>query len=508
MTLYSLGKHFLGHHRPAPSSVATNPVAAPAGAVDTYPVVVFHPASLGDDIKATLRASVAAGLRAANATDEGGAPVRNADLRLVTIDIGVPAWMKATLTPAQLESYSYTCAPFPPFSLAYMQMNRWFTWKMYVHPALAGYDYYMRIDSDSHFYETPRVDPFAMMRQRGLDFAYLRQAKDPDCLYTGLYAAVAEYRRRAAISHEVRLPGQGLDSRAVRNIDHVVYNGFVGVGRLGFFQSRSYLAFAEFLNEEKRGVFTARWSDQQVYPIALRLLLPTPRVQKWQQQGDNAHPSGFPVTTHIHGMFWKRFKAKRDAEYAAAMATPPSGPSATSADKGGWVYARREEKDAAAAASVAPLAGHTVFGGWTERTHDAAMDAAVQAIARAQNPPSCAGARYLAFRFRKVGLGSEMHSMSVALSYAQRTRRILVVDRASWPELHHDCALDTHTCYFRTLSECSAPDAAVAESERFNPRGGDQSGVPVLHFDLKAAVAHRSWRRGPPAPCCWRAVAH
>ena len=114
MTLYSLGKHFLGHHRPAPSSVATNPVAAPAGAVDTYPVVVFHPASLGDDIKATLRASVAAGLRAANATDEGGAPVRNADLRLVTIDIGVPAWMKATLTPAQLESYSYTCAPFPP----------------------------------------------------------------------------------------------------------------------------------------------------------------------------------------------------------------------------------------------------------------------------------------------------------------------------------------------------------------------------------------------------------
>lgn len=331
-------------------------------------------------------------------------------------------------------------------------MNRFFTWLLYTRPELAPFDYYMRVDCDSVHFSSPLVDPFVAMRDQNATFAFLRKAADPPCVYVGLYEAVGEY-----------VAQKGLRPQAIP-ANQMVYNGFVGVGALSFFRSREYLEFAEYLNDVKRGVFTARWSDQQIYPIALALFRPPSAVRQWQSQAKDGTPTGYPVATHIHGKFWKRLKIELVREFdnvtTSLQALQTKGSSAH---------------------STTPAA-HT-------------MATAIEWISRFQNPESCRGSRYMAFRYRKVGLGSEMHSMSVALSFALRTGRILVVDSSSWPELLQGCSDQSHTCFFKPLtSKCRPAAAEINRSETFSPRRLDQQLHRTLIFDLKEAIGHLKYK--------------
>eukprot|EP00035_Acanthoeca_spectabilis_P029330 m.474074 g.474074 ORF g.474074 m.474074 type:complete len:805 (-) comp35715_c0_seq1:64-2478(-) len=452
---------------------ALSTLARPREQWQTYPVLVFHDHHLRPAQIERLRASAAAGLKAGDSQQMQGVPGR-VDLRFVPVNIGFPQWLLED-PQIELENYSFVCKPYPPFPLRYLQMNRFFTWKLYTQPELAGFDYYMRIDCDTVHFETPPTDPFRRMRSHNWTFAFLRQALDPPCVYEGLYEAVGEY---------IALKGlRPLGAPQHRQ----VFNGFVGVGDLRFFRSPDYLDFAKFLNEEKRGVFTARWSDQQIYPIALALFRPSQSVAQWQTQGPDGTPSGYPAATHIHGKFWRSIRPALAAEYAAAMSPTKS-------------QSTREETDRDSSTATAP--GTTQDGGTIElsmpdrrQAEHAAMDQALDVIQQHQNPVNCDGVRFLAFQYRKVGLGSEMHSISVALSIASRTGRVLVVDTSSWPELLTGCSLNSHTCFFKPLtSTCRPSQEEINQSIVYSPDKGGQDLHRVLRFDLKAAVGRTKWR--------------
>ena len=392
-------------------------------------------------------------------------------------------------------------------------------------------------------------------------------------LIAGLREAVDEY----IVSRGI----QPINSRPPH--DHTVYNGFVGVGDLRFFQSKEYLDFADFLNNEKKGVFTSRWSDQQIYPIALALFKPESAVQIWQMKaasGDNY--TGYPIATHIHGRFFLNVKKKMDAFYAAALAEhsrpqsieqerlepgaesalPDSysenmtmtTPMASILGMGGLLLIcvvavlsrncssirncrsmrsvpRQRSRNltrhnwekngrrrfAAPSVLLQLTCGVVVFtalsslgtllavwsnnnilmGGdvtamltyrdlfhWnTGRDPDA--EELFQSIVTTQNPTHCKDAKFLVFRYRKVGMGSEMHSMSVALSYATRTGRILLVDKRSWPEMHEGCPKNSHSCFFAPLSGCKVSQEVMdAAPVMKDPKLEVLSTIPVLAFQL------------------------
>lgn len=88
-----------------------------------------------------------------------------------------------------------TCVPFGfdlsrphPWPLNYLHMNRFFSYKMYLHPRLQQFEYYMRIDTDLYFSEKFPIDPFEELVQKGATFAYTteRSTTEPAGCVVGL----------------------------------------------------------------------------------------------------------------------------------------------------------------------------------------------------------------------------------------------------------------------------------------------------------------------------------
>ena len=153
---------------------------------------------------------------------------------------------------------------------AYYHMNQFFTLGMYTHPALRKYRYYARVDSDDYFRKRLSFDPFSVMARDGLSFMCPRetpieQAKMQHIVEScseGLFDFVEEYRKRHQIQARSGKWGQ---DRATTS-----YDGCLGFGDLAFFRSPEYLELARSLNEDGR-VYLNRWSDQNIYVLALDL---------------------------------------------------------------------------------------------------------------------------------------------------------------------------------------------------------------------------------------------
>ena len=143
------------------------------------------------------------------------------------------------------------------YSLSYCAMNRFRTLTMYRHSALASFKYFIQLDTDLYIRKPMPYDPLVnMTRFRGVfGFAEKSVLEDEtqDC-NAGLYEAIEGYIAHHQL-HPKFKPARGTS-----------YAGNFNIGDLDFLRSREYYAFALWINNDVRGIWTHRWGDQAFIP--------------------------------------------------------------------------------------------------------------------------------------------------------------------------------------------------------------------------------------------------
>eukprot|EP00523_Entomoneis_sp_CCMP467_P008863 CAMPEP_0168740012 /NCGR_PEP_ID=MMETSP0724-20121128/11757_1 /TAXON_ID=265536 /ORGANISM="Amphiprora sp., Strain CCMP467" /LENGTH=440 /DNA_ID=CAMNT_0008787429 /DNA_START=14 /DNA_END=1336 /DNA_ORIENTATION=- len=138
----------------------------------------------------------------------------------------------------------------------YCYMNRFRTFEMYRHPALAHYDYFVQMDTDTRVLRKLPYDPIQVLHKRGSVYGFAWQGvrkPNHDC-NLGLFTAIDHWMRR------VKLVPQHKPERGT------FWSGSFNMGRLDFFRSSEYYRFARWINNRATGIWTARWGDEIFLP--------------------------------------------------------------------------------------------------------------------------------------------------------------------------------------------------------------------------------------------------
>eukprot|EP00928_Gymnodinium_smaydae_P095842 TRINITY_DN8323_c0_g6_i1.p1 TRINITY_DN8323_c0_g6~~TRINITY_DN8323_c0_g6_i1.p1 ORF type:complete len:621 (-),score=119.11 TRINITY_DN8323_c0_g6_i1:77-1912(-) len=130
------------------------------------------------------------------------------------------------------------CSGFP---FSYRQMNYIFMYAMFFDtPVLAKYDFWLRVDADAYLKETPRKDPFKVMRAKGWVFSYRWKLESPDC-NVNFPKEVKNYAKTHGITPADK---NFFDEYADKWIE---FYGNLGAGYVPFYRSVHFKQLMEYL---------------------------------------------------------------------------------------------------------------------------------------------------------------------------------------------------------------------------------------------------------------------
>lgn len=140
------------------------------------------------------------------------------------------------------------------FSIGYRHMCWFFAGGMYEQPIMAGYKYYLRLDTDSYILSPLNYDIFELMEKGGYKYGFIEEAiqQDNPAVIEGLYDFTG-----ATISG---IP----DGR-------MYYTNFE-VGEVEFFTRDFYYMFFKRI-EANGGIYTKRWGDAPIKYIGVNLFM-------------------------------------------------------------------------------------------------------------------------------------------------------------------------------------------------------------------------------------------
>jgi Glycolipid 2-alpha-mannosyltransferase len=138
-------------------------------------------------------------------------------------------------------------------------------------PELAEYDWWWRTDTDIQLEHPLRYNMFRAATHRNKTYAYVRREDgEPLGCSRGLKEATEDYRR----THDLQF--QHLDTLLVT--PRTVYLGAFGLFRTRFFlHDAHWLALTKHI-DARGGVYTNRWGEQNMLPVALALLVPAEQM--------------------------------------------------------------------------------------------------------------------------------------------------------------------------------------------------------------------------------------
>ena len=153
--------------------------------------------------------------------------------------------------------------------VSYLHMNHFFMYKMWMEPALADVDFFLRVDADLYLLRELPFDPFARMNKEGCKMATGSVGAEAPGCYEGQYDETLKWAK----ANKDRFPGEVfmenlLDQDARPN---AVYWGGFHAGDARMYRQKAHLAYAKHITEHG-GVYTHRWSDQLHFPMVTRML--------------------------------------------------------------------------------------------------------------------------------------------------------------------------------------------------------------------------------------------
>ena len=158
------------------------------------------------------------------------------------------------------------------FPMEYRQMSRYAAGFLLGHPALARFDYVIKIDSDTFANGEWRADPFVRMHEAKARIGCWVSYSDVDDVTERLWETFATYLAAKKEKEGIILkqPGLLLDAEGrYRNTN--LYGCFVG-GRTAEFRSEEYRDLFR-LFESAEGFFKYRWDEQKLFAFYAALYL-------------------------------------------------------------------------------------------------------------------------------------------------------------------------------------------------------------------------------------------
>ena len=147
--------------------------------------------------------------------------------------------------------------------------RRWFSGFAYSHPALAGYDYLWRVDTDAKF-DCSSYDPIQFMAERNLSYGFHRSRPDQFWTMPSLGATLDDFLR----DHPDFTPR---NEQFIRRPDGS-YNGLAFTNNFEiiskrWFESEDYRTVFNYLDRNRTGFFSERWGDAPVRALIASLTL-------------------------------------------------------------------------------------------------------------------------------------------------------------------------------------------------------------------------------------------
>jgi hypothetical protein len=184
------------------------------------PVLLFHEAGLTDEMRTRLAASA-----------------------------------QVTFVPVDFSAY--------PNGTGYNHMCRFFAGEVFRQPALARFDYYCRLDTDSFINAPVGYDLFDFAQSAGVWYGFLNDAIHDNPEYCqGLWDAARKFGISTAHIPEGRL----------------YYTNFE-VCYLPWFRGNPWRAFYRFL-DDAGGIYAHRWGDHTIRYIGVKALMEPERVKQ------------------------------------------------------------------------------------------------------------------------------------------------------------------------------------------------------------------------------------
>eukprot|EP00755_Sulcionema_specki_P032996 Sspe_Gene.99914::Locus_74056_Transcript_1_1_Confidence_1.000_Length_1991::g.99914::m.99914/K10967/KTR1_3; alpha 1,2-mannosyltransferase len=158
-------------------------------------------------------------------------------------------------------------------SLAYRQMCRWFSGPFALHPALAPYDYYWRVDDDTKYFCSFPLDPILAVHAAGATLGYATAVLEIMATVPSLMTTILAYLQKH---------GRPFPPRAFLEGDNATYTGChvwnnFAIGSLKFFRSAQYQDLFAHL-DRSGGFFYERWGDAPVQSLGVAALAPRPSM--------------------------------------------------------------------------------------------------------------------------------------------------------------------------------------------------------------------------------------
>jgi len=158
--------------------------------------------------------------------------------------------------------------PLTQFRMGYRHMCRFYGGKIFNHPALAKYKWYMRLDSDSFILSKITRDPFKVMRENDYHYAFMEKEEyDAPWACEGLWDATKKFMEE----NKSRV----LNNNFEWNFE-VYYTNFEIVD-MDFYRSTNYQDYFNYL-DSTGNIFYKRWGDHCIRWLGSTMFMPSEKI--------------------------------------------------------------------------------------------------------------------------------------------------------------------------------------------------------------------------------------
>ncbi|OAL25421.1 hypothetical protein AYO20_10455 [Fonsecaea nubica] len=163
--------------------------------------------------------------------------------------------------------------------LSYHAMIRWQSGLFYLHPALAAYEYYWRVEPDVHFFCDVPYDPFRFMQATGMVYGFNMAILDDARSFASLWSTTRDFiTAHPQLVHPDASLDWLLDPQTGLTYNNCQFFSNFEIGALSFFRdnegNRRYFDWLD----DKGGFYYSRWGDAPVHTLSVSMFAPPDRV--------------------------------------------------------------------------------------------------------------------------------------------------------------------------------------------------------------------------------------
>lgn len=156
-------------------------------------------------------------------------------------------------------------------SIGYRMMCRFFSGEIFKILKLYDYEYVLRLDTDSSFYEVVDRDIFAEFENKNVNYGYICITNDRMEFRTNLLESVMEYVENFQLPIKLSL------SNTIKTQYNLVYYTNFEMIKLSEFTNDNYLNYYNFL-DSKIGFLKYRWGDHAARFLYINLFMDQSKI--------------------------------------------------------------------------------------------------------------------------------------------------------------------------------------------------------------------------------------